>query len=447
MYLVTSPLPSSHHNATPWGWDLACLPCPRPPRNRASPASTSLPYLRLLQPPPCAQSFRPTAIPPTSTNALTFQIPPHTFTGPPPSQQASLSRNLLHGKVQEIINAAWEPSTKTTYARVLSVWVHGVEHQLEAPLLPLNDPVKIMTLFAAMDGMAWSRIQANRSAVRAWHICHNAIELLDAAWTPQVLQFWAGLKKRADHSTSTKRGLTLDEMQHFVAYRIRSHTPAGLRDTAMALFCFFGVRRVSEALQLTRGDVFHSPNCVKIWIRRQKNDTEGKGQWCFIPFSSSPSDWCPATHFLAWCTYLLDKCGDAPSNPLFCVTTTAFPTKATSADNWRKALNSYFKETNISSHSLRRGGAQWWVHTAQVDEETIRIQGGWRTSQTMKEFYVQCPPEKVADTLASAWVQRQEQGQPLHVSPSPERPSPDLESAPSANSPLPVGKRRRLTPR
>ena len=79
------------------------------------------------------------------------------------------------------------------------------------------------------------------------------------------------------------------------------------------------------------------------------------------------------------------------TSALFTVTGTniALP-QAVSADSWRKALASSFRDRHVGTHSLQRGGAAWYIHVAHVDESVVQAQGGWSSADVMRTFYSQC---------------------------------------------------------
>lgn len=73
---------------------------------------------------------------------------------------------------------------------------------------------------------------------------------------PMFKIFWAGLKRTASHKSKAKTPLTIALLDGYLEHRLKSRDPvAGLRDSAWASFCFFGVRRVSEGRNLKRSDV------------------------------------------------------------------------------------------------------------------------------------------------------------------------------------------------
>ena len=89
----------------------------------------------------------------------------------------------------------------------------------------------------------------------------------------------------------------------------------------------------------------------------------------------------------------------ASASPLFAVTGAVSLPKPVSPDSWRKTLGAFFSDAQVSSHSLRRGGASWYVHEAQVDESVVQAQGGWASAEVMRTFYSQSSPELIKQRL------------------------------------------------
>ena len=71
---------------------------------------------------------------------------------------------------------------------------------------------------------------------------------------------------------------------------------------------------------------------------------------------------------------------------LFCVTG-AIALKPISADSFRRMLSRHVQDAQVGSHSLRKGGAQWWKNIASLPEELVQGQGGWASLDVMRNFY------------------------------------------------------------
>ena len=73
---------------------------------------------------------------------------------------------------------------------------------------------------------------------------------------PKCNFFFGRPQERIIASYQLKRAIGIEEVCTYVAKHSEANTAAGRRDVAMALFLFFGIRRISEGLALCRSDVF-----------------------------------------------------------------------------------------------------------------------------------------------------------------------------------------------
>jgi hypothetical protein len=142
--------------------------------------------------------------------------------------------------------------------------------------------------------------------------------------------------------------------------------------------------------------VFHS-EYVGVTIRRQKNDPNGKGMICWVPFLKELGRLCPAGLLRQWCTEQEIRTNSV-DDPLFCVITS--PQKAISYDYWRKTVVQTLKCVEVGTHSLRKGGAHWYKHVAGANPDSIQTQGGWSTPAVMEGVYTRLSPEECRHDLA-----------------------------------------------
>ena len=88
--------------------------------------------------------------------------------------------------------------------------------------------------------------------------------------------------------------------------------------------------------------------------------------------------------------------------PLF-LTTTGSPDKVgkhVSADSLRKVVTAAFAG-NTATHSLRKGGARFYS-AAQAPEQATMVQGGWRTTDTMRTIYTTLTKAEVHQAIHTA---------------------------------------------
>ena len=295
----------------------------------------------------------------------------------------------MQSQVNSCFAAAWEPSTQRRYSSGVRITVQAAEEQLEESLLPMDNFDKFIVVFGRMVGQAWSTIRVNKSAIRAWHVAQGAPSIFDSKWDQQVALFWRGLKKCASHTSSAKVAVSLDALLSLQQARLRKSTPAGIRDAAWAGVCFFGVRRCADALELRVEDLAEAEHMMIVHIRKQKNDPFGQGMKCYIPRMPQLGELCPVLLMVTWlqCRARLWP-GMSGVGLVFC--TTQSVCRQTSYDSVRKVVASFFKDKTVGTHTLRKGGAQWY-QTIGLQEQSIQEQGGWNSLDCMRDVYMKCP--------------------------------------------------------
>ena len=189
-----------------------------------------------------------------------------------------------------------------------------------------------------------------KAAVRAWHASRNLSSIFDDAWDDRARLFWAGLKKRADHTSRAKRHMSHQELLEFQSNRLEQASNAGKRDAACAAVCFYGVRRSNEALHLQRSHVELETDAVKVFVAKQKNDPEARGMVCWIPRLEELGRLCPYLLVADWLFTWQAAFGSEADGPFFCVTGRQ-SCKTLSYDSWRKCLCNAFTDKEVGTHT------------------------------------------------------------------------------------------------
>ena len=358
------------------------------------------------------------------------------FDGDTPPESVVHHRERLAGVVQSCLQEAWTPGTRSTYEAMIAKTVGDAQLACSMNFLPLDSDTKLMLLFAQVDGAPWSTIQVLKCAIRAWHLERNCLPSLSLAWSERAYHFWAGLKRRADHSRSrAKRPLALGELLQLQKRRLAACTPAGLRDAAAAAVCFFCVRRSAEMLAFDRSDVIYSSHCLGLLVRRQKNDPCGVGMKCWLPRLPSLGHLCPASLLQLWCDEWDHWWQPAIGNgPLFSVTGGELP-KMMSYDSWRKVVTPSLHGNSVKdvgSHSLRKGGAVWLKTQCRLSEDIVQAQGGWSSPEVMRKFYAGLSDDERRCQLVQAFARAEESSEVVLPSPV---------ASPTASRGLPVWRR------
>ena len=296
------------------------------------------------------------------------------------------ARRQAAANIHACFDAAWEDSTRARCDSTLRGMVSSLESSTQAALLPCNGDDKLMLLFSGMVRRPWGTVSTAKAAVRAWHVERDSLHLFEAAWTPRAWQFWRGLKKLADHSLRrAKRPLSLAEVASIQRHRLAQGSAAGVRDAAMVALAFFGIRRFAELQALQVSDVVVQDTAIQFRIKRQKNDPFGEGLLIWVPQLPPLGLLCPSKLLRAWLQLRSETRGQA-EGAFFCVTGVD-EVKPVSADTFRRMLSRYLQDSQVGSHSLRKGGAQWWKNTASLPEELVQGQGGWSSIDVMNNFY------------------------------------------------------------
>ena len=296
------------------------------------------------------------------------------------------ARRHAAANIHACLDAAWEDSTRTRYDAALRGMVSSLESSTQVALLPCDTDDKLMLLFSGLLRRPWGTVSTTKAAVRAWHVERDILCSFEAAWTTRAWHFWRGLKKLADHSLRrAKRPLSLAEVTGVQRCRLAQGSVAGLRDAAMIALAFFGIRRFAELQALLLADVVVEESAVQIRIRKQKNDPFGEGLLIWVPELPPLGPFCPAKLLRAWRQQRAEVHGQA-GGVFFCVTGAVEP-RPVSADTFRRMLSRHLKDAQVGSHSLRKGGAQWWKHSASLPEELVQGQGGWSSIDVMRNFY------------------------------------------------------------
>ena len=296
------------------------------------------------------------------------------------------ARRKAASDIHACLDAAWEDSTRARYDATLRGMVSSLESTTQIALLPCDAEEKLMLLFSGLVRRPWGTVSAAKAAVRAWHVERNLLHSFESAWSPRAWHFWRGLKKLADHSLrKAKRPLSLHEITVIQRSRLSQSSAAGVRDAAMIALAFFGIRRFAELQALLVSDVDDQDGAIQFRIRKQKNDPFGEGLVVWVPELPALGHLCPAKLLRAWLRLRAETRPQAEGF-FFCVTGVA-ELRPVSADTFRRMLARHLNDAQVGSHSLRKGGAQWWKNTASLPEELVQGQGGWSSIDVMRNFY------------------------------------------------------------
>ena len=107
---------------------------------------------------------------------------------------------------------------------------------------------------------------------------------------------------------------------------------------------------------------------------------------CFVPAVPALGECCPVLLLRHWLAKRAEVWPDHAGGFVFAVSSAAHP-KQLSSDTFRKALSGAFPGHATGTHSLRKGGAQWYKSRGNVPEQIIQFQGGWSSPECMRAVY------------------------------------------------------------
>ena len=204
-----------------------------------------------------------------------------------------------------------------------------------------------------------------------------------------------------------------------------SATDVVRRNAAMVAVAYFGVRRGAEVVAFTMADVHSADDsCVQLHVRCQKSDPRGIGQVCVLPNVPALGHASPHLVVRAW----LDRrqqlmFQQAMSNHIFVTLMVKNRGRAVSTDSLRKHVTGAFGKGS-ASHSLRKGGAQFYARRG-APEDATRQQDGWKTSEVMARIYTTLSKSEVRNEIiavgAATSFQHEIQQQFLRLGDTPEK--------------------------
>ena len=202
----------------------------------------------------------------------------------------------------------------------------------------------------------------------------------------QFRTFWAGLKRSCDHTDLAKHPIMYPDLESILDSILKRDvtTNAQIRDACWVMFCYYGVRRVSEGQGLNVGDFEEVPGGVKFRVVEQKNHLGQK--YVFIPDMAHVK-----YNPIAWLTLWRQKCSEyglGPNDPFFFTTKGAKKGSRAYANNVRRYITDYYGNENcFNTQSLRKGGCIFWYLTSG-DMRLSQAQGQWKSADTMKQVYL-----------------------------------------------------------
>ena len=265
-------------------------------------------------------------------------------------------------------------------------------------VFPVQTVQNLIILMSSQKGNPWSSAKTRLAALSTWHDAKGFHGFTDLRYSKTFLIFWAGMKRCADMSSYAKRAISAKELEKFIDESTSSHkTNSNVRNKAYILFCFYGVRRISEARNLNMQDISIRKDGVQVQINFQKNRLDPMS--VLIPFISSTKH-CPASAMIDWYNLATANYKHSNFDPLFFNTRGARTGTRLPDCAIRNLFNKHF-EKDVGTQSCRKGGAQFWYALSGGNVQLVKSQGGWKSEQVMQQVYLAMHKEELVRTLSS----------------------------------------------
>lgn len=235
--------------------------------------------------------------------------------------------------------------------------------------------------------------------LRALSKWHREFAYRDPTQSELIKSVLAGVRRRNLSTAKQARALSMNLVRKLDAHlshegleisstdlRKRTQALAAIRDNALLQLGFFGAFRRSELVAIRVEHITWEPKGILVLIPRSKTDQDGAGITRAVLKGADKV--CPVTTLRKW----LDTAG-ITSGPVF--------RPLTGADrNGEKALSDRAVARNLvarleeigvenadeySGHSLRRGLATS-AYLAGADQESIKVQGGWKSDASVSRY-------------------------------------------------------------
>lgn len=203
-------------------------------------------------------------------------------------------------------DAARAESTRDVYRRrraAFAAWC--AEHGL-SPFPASPETVRRYVTALADQGRRPITITGVCAAIRAEHFDAG---IFDPTSHPEVQRTRAGIRRRLGTAARKKRALAVSQLAAMCA--ALPSDAQGARDRAVLLLGFAGAFRRGALAALQVSDVESIYDAIRIFIRRDKTDQEGRGRWIVVPEGDHPET-CPAAALRTWLG-VIARC----SGPLF----------------------------------------------------------------------------------------------------------------------------------
>lgn len=273
--------------------------------------------------------------------------------------------------------ASRAPSTRHKYGQCRLAFAAWCEAHGESPFPTAPETVRRYVTSLADRGIKPRSITVACSAIRAAHFDAG---IFDPTAHPSVRKILSGIRRTLGTDAKKKRALAVAQLRAMCA--ALPSNAQGTRDRAILLLGFAGTFRRAPLVALDVGDVEIHEAALRVRIRRDKTDQEGRGRWIGVPRGDHLVT-CPMRAILAWLDVLAQSDG-----PLFVrvhsgrrradgtdpspakIGKTRLSAASVAKIVKARALAVGIDPADFAGHSLRSGGA---TAAAKADKRLDRI--------------------------------------------------------------------------
>ena len=287
----------------------------------------------------------------------------------------SSSPPTLEAKHQQYLQAATSDNTRKTYRSAIC------HFERWGGQLPTGNETLIRYLVDHAEGLNTRTLEVRLTALSQWHRFQG---FNDPAQDPAVRKTLKGISRTQGKPKKKAQALRLQDMVAMLAH-LNKQPPSikRTRDKALLLIAYFGGFRRSELVMIEVGHLSWEPEGLIIELPKSKTDQEGEGILRAIPYGNKTI--CPVASLKEWLAE-----ADITEGPVFKPINRwgHIKPKSMSPGSINDLLKSIGKAcgfdfvSDLSSHSFRRGLATSSARE-DIDFETIKKQGGWKSDSTV----------------------------------------------------------------
>lgn len=294
------------------------------------------------------------------------------------SLEPSQSYPALAVRHKQYLQAATSDNTRKTYRSAIR------HFQKWGGKLPTDRETLTHYLIDHAETLNPRTLEVRLTAISQWHQFQS---FNDPAQDPSVRKTLKGIRRTHGKPKKKAQALRLQDLAAMIKHLTQlPASPKSTRDRALLLIGYFGGFRRSELVSIRVEHLKWETEGIIVSLPRSKTDQEGEGIRRAIPYGNDLI--CPVSSLKVWVYEAGIKEGPLfrPINRWGQIQSRAL--NPASINETLKEIGTACKfdfVIDLSSHSLRRG-LTTSAARENVDFETIKKQGGWKSDATVWEY-------------------------------------------------------------